>query len=315
MIIQTGCHAILSRCILRHTLMLGILLLASCAQTAWRTGSGLPQTLATANQMMDIEEADRITRFERLARLNGVTPPVIDQLTVPASEVPGATRPIPVIRVVFDERVFFDTGNAAPRPEARRVVDLIAENMRHDVPDLRITILGHTDAVGTTGENLDLSRQRALTVLQILVHDGVDPAQLGTVAIGTAQPVASNATAAGRARNRRVEFLISPSEEANLQVVQRRRINRAFLSVGPGSPISAHASSGTVQFLKPTYSGPADVSETPLAERGIRLASIRAIPLQPATSETEETGSPAGRADLLPPSETTETGSPVAVGR
>ena len=99
--------------------------------------------------MMDIEETDRINRFQRLARLDGIAAPKIDRSIVPAALVPGATRPIPVIRVVFDERVFFDTDNASPRSETAKVLELIAENMRHDVPDLRITVLGHTDAVGS----------------------------------------------------------------------------------------------------------------------------------------------------------------------
>lgn len=279
------------------------LTLAGCVQTHWQSATGPSQTLATADQMMDVEEVDRVRRFERLARLNGVIPPKIEQLDVPATAVPGASRSIPVIRVVFDERVFFDSGSAVPRPDAAAALHLIADNMRHDVPDLRITVLGHTDAVGTDASNYRLSQERALDVLQRLVRDGVVPGQLGTVAIGKAQPVASNVTAGGRARNRRVEFLISPSETANLYVVQSRPVNPSFLRVAESSPTPAHGNgSSNVQFLKPKYGGPADFAEAPPDKRQIDLVTVKQLPLQGGGRAVIETGSPVspvafGRAD------------------
>jgi hypothetical protein len=64
--------------------------------------------------------------------------------------------------------------------------------------------------------------------MQALTWRGVNPNQLSVVAIGKAQPIAPNADPAGRARNRRVEFMISGSEAANLSVVSHRRVNRDF---------------------------------------------------------------------------------------
>lgn len=287
-------------------------MLTGCVQTQWREGSGGPtQTLKTADQTMDLEETDRVSRFERLARMNGIIPPSIDQVVVPASEVPGADRPIPVIRVVFDEADFFDPGSATPRPEAATVLNTIAENMRRDVPDVRVTVLGHTDASGTETRNNGLSERRALQVLQTLVSDGVNPGQLSTVAIGDAQPIAPNSTAAGRARNRRVEFLISPSEQANFRTVSMRAINPAFLALG-GNGRPAVAGPRRVAVYKPAYAGPADVSEAPLANQGGRpvvlAASGPGLIVDNVGSGEGETGSPvmAGTG-----SHTGETGSPV----
>jgi outer membrane protein OmpA-like peptidoglycan-associated protein len=292
-------------------LLPGMLLLAGCVQTSWQSGYGPSQTLATADQMMDIEQADRIRRFQRLARLNGITPPEIDQLVVPAAFVPGATRPIPVIRVVFDERVFFDTNSATPRPEAASVLNVMAENMHHDVPDLRVTVLGHTDAVGTDAANIALSERRALSVLQILVRDGVNPGQLGTVAIGKAQPIAPNSTAAGRARNRRVEFLISASEDANLHVVEIRPINPAWLQLAGNAPVR-RAAPAQVEFLKPKYTGPADFSEAPAEQRTVVLASAKTVQLQGGAPGAGDTGSPVSGAAPAPRRDAVDTGSPVA---
>ena len=78
-----------------------------------------------------------------------IPPPQIEQAVVPASAVPGATRAIPVIRVVFDERTFFAPGSAVPQPGADAILQVIADNMHHDVPDVRVTLLGHADIATT----------------------------------------------------------------------------------------------------------------------------------------------------------------------
>lgn len=253
--------------------------LSGCAQTQWRSGTGPVQTLATADQMMDLEQSDRVARFQRLAQLHGVSPPQIEQAVVPASAVPGATRAIPVIRVVFDERAFFAPGSAVPQPGADAILQVIADNMHHDVPDVRVTLLGHADATGSAATNDALARERALAVFQRLAALGVNPAQLDTVAIGAAQPIAPNDTAAGRARNRRVELLISPSEAANLRVVQTRPVDPAWLRTGSGAPSARPARSA--EILKPSYAGPADFSEAPVqSSRRIVLTQAGQLPLE-----------------------------------
>jgi hypothetical protein len=111
------------------------------------------------------------------------------------------------------------------------------------VPDAKVTILGHTDAIGGDAYNIDLSKRRALAVTQELVRRGVRPEQLSMVAIGKNQPIAPNTTDEGRALNRRVEFMISASQEANRALVQQHRINRAYLPTTahePPPPVAAN---------------------------------------------------------------------------
>jgi outer membrane protein OmpA-like peptidoglycan-associated protein len=184
--------------------------------------------MSSQAQTIELENSDRIKRFERLSAVAGAKPPRIDQLQAPPGSVPGVPQAVPVVRVLFDERAFFSSGSDVPLPQANAMFDLIAENMKRDVPDAALTLLGHTDAVGGDAFNLDLSRRRAAAVMRALTERGVNPNQLSVVAIGKAQPIASNADAAGRARNRRVEFMISGSEAANLAVVSHRRVNRDF---------------------------------------------------------------------------------------
>ena len=265
---------------------------------------------------MDLELTDRVHRLDRLSRLQGVSPPSIEQVVVPPEQAGGATRPIPVIRVTFAERDFFQPGNAAPQPAVAQVLQVMVENMRRDVPDVRLTVLGHTDATGSERQNAALSQARATTVMQIMAASGANLGQLSAVAIGSAQPVAPNASASGRARNRRVEFLISPSEQANLAVVSRRPVNPAWLALGDGPARLAHTE---VAVLLPRFTGPADFSEAPraapptgtvtLAANG-PLLNVGDYPSGSPVSGT--TPPPAGTGRAASPA-AADTGSPVGV--
>jgi len=104
--------------------------------------------------------------------------------------------------------VLFDTGSATLKPGAReklaRVAGILASH-----PDLKIEIEGHTDSVGGADYNQRLSERRAESVRTYLVQQKIPPASVGAEGLGEGQPVASNATAAGRQQNRRVELVVS----------------------------------------------------------------------------------------------------------
>ncbi len=69
-------------------------------------------------------------------------------------------------------------------------------------------IEGHTDSVGNDTANLKLSQKRADSVMAQLIKLGIDPGRLEAVGFGETKPIASNATKAGKAENRRTEFNI-----------------------------------------------------------------------------------------------------------
>jgi outer membrane protein OmpA-like peptidoglycan-associated protein len=97
----------------------------------------------------------------------------------------------------------FQVGKANLSPQGKAAVDQIAGVLRNN-PDRNVTLNGYTDSTGSLKFNQKLSVERAQAVQNQLVADGVDPQRLTIQGHGPDNPVASNATASGRARNRRV---------------------------------------------------------------------------------------------------------------
>ena len=102
--------------------------------------------------------------------------------------------------------VLFETGKANLLPTSERNMDKLATYFKTH-PEQRAIIEGYTDSVGSASYNQGLSERRARAVMSALVALGVPPDRLTTHAYGEDQPVATNATATGRAQNRRVEVL------------------------------------------------------------------------------------------------------------
>ena len=107
--------------------------------------------------------------------------------------------------------ISFDLNSYAIKPELRNVLDAFANSLRED-PQTRLLIVGHTDSSGSPAINNPLSVERAQSVRDYLVARGVAVTRVETAGRGENEPVADNATDAGRAQNRRVEiFLREPA--------------------------------------------------------------------------------------------------------
>jgi len=117
-------------------------------------------------------------------------------------------QPISVGETVVLRNIFFDTGKFELRPESvvelQKLVELLQRNLR-----IRIEISGHTDNVGAFEYNLELSRNRARSVLQFLVAAGVAHDRLSFEGYADTLPIDTNLTEQGRANNRRTEFRIT----------------------------------------------------------------------------------------------------------
>jgi OOP family OmpA-OmpF porin len=127
---------------------------------------------------------------------------------VPVAQAPKAPAPTPVAsKVVFNADTFFDFDKSTLKPEGRQVLDQVATQTKSINLETVIAV-GHTDSVGTEAYNQKLSERRAAAVKTYLVSKGVPADRIYTEGKGESQPIASNKTAAGRAKNRRVEIEI-----------------------------------------------------------------------------------------------------------
>ncbi|MDN7908571.1 OmpA family protein [Burkholderia diffusa] len=124
-----------------------------------------------------------------------------------ASAVEPAPAPVPaaVEHVNLAGDALFATGLATLTPAARATLDKLLSE-REDRTYTQVTVTGHTDSVGRDAANLALSKRRAETVASYLKAHGLKAQSVSVTGRGSADPVASNATAEGRASNRRVEI-------------------------------------------------------------------------------------------------------------
>lgn len=116
--------------------------------------------------------------------------------------------------IILSDTILFDSGKAEIKTSAYSVLDKIAALIKKEVPDKDIGVAGHTDNVPIKlsgwKSNWELSTARATNVLHYLVKKGVSPERLSATGYGEHRPIDTNATAAGRAKNRRVEIMILP---------------------------------------------------------------------------------------------------------
>lgn len=103
--------------------------------------------------------------------------------------------------------VLFEVDSVRLRPGAARRLDALAGYLAAE-RGVQVRIDGHTDSTASDAYNLQLSRARAQSVAEALAAAGVEPRRLRVEGFGERQPVADNATAQGRQRNRRVEITL-----------------------------------------------------------------------------------------------------------
>lgn len=170
------------------------------------------QAAAAAAAMQDVEgalstiegaqEAKREAAREREAALARKEAELIAGGPLPASKMDARGE---VFVLAGDA---FGSGSATLTASAARTVGGIAAYLSA-LPAARVRVEGHTDSQGQPAANQALSERRAAAVREALVAGGVDPARIAIAGLGAGQPVADNATPAGRMSNRRVELIIS----------------------------------------------------------------------------------------------------------
>jgi OOP family OmpA-OmpF porin len=130
----------------------------------------------------------------------------------PVAEAPPAPAPPPqpvYEKVTISATALFDFNKATLKPEGKAAIHDLDETIKaKGAQVVDINVIGHTDSVGPEEYNQQLSVRRATSVKDFMVSEGIDPGIIDVSGQGESNPVADNATAAGRAQNRRVEIHI-----------------------------------------------------------------------------------------------------------
>jgi len=122
----------------------------------------------------------------------------------------------------FPAELTFEFNRSDISPGFRPTLAQVSAVLR-DYPQTTVDVFGHTDSVGSDQYNYELSQRRADTVAGIFAENGIQRARLYTRAFGEANPVDTNETDSGRARNRRVEVFISALCQPGTQGCPARR--------------------------------------------------------------------------------------------
>jgi OmpA-OmpF porin, OOP family len=134
------------------------------------------------------------------------------EATVQIALVPKSKTPLVVVqktRLVLRGTVLFNTGTAQLDARSGPLMTEIADVLLRTPAISKIEVQGHTDNVGAADFNLTLSQQRAEAVRDWLIRSGVAPERLEAKGYGHNKPIAPNVTPAGKAKNRRVAFIIT----------------------------------------------------------------------------------------------------------
>jgi chemotaxis protein MotB len=116
------------------------------------------------------------------------------------------------ITVTLPDAILFDPGKATLKNATSKELDHIYSVLKAKYPGRHIEVAGHTDSdpikKSKWTDNLELSSQRAMSVARYLINKGVAENRIGATGYGSARPLATNSTASGKQKNRRVEIVV-----------------------------------------------------------------------------------------------------------
>ena len=116
-----------------------------------------------------------------------------------------APAPEPVVIASISSDVAFDLNKADLKPSFHARLDQIINTLKES-PETKFEVIGHADNTGEADYNQGLSERRAASVADYLIKGGISPSRFTTSGRGEMDPVASNKTREGRAKNRRVDL-------------------------------------------------------------------------------------------------------------
>lgn len=128
---------------------------------------------------------------------------------------PLAKETMDIIKKI-SENTYFETNKAELKKSCIPSLDSLATILKQN-PEVAIRIEGHTDNVGSSENNLKLSKERAASVRAFLISKGIDPGRITSEGFGDTRPLMSNDTEEGKSKNRRVEVHTSIKEKVEVE--------------------------------------------------------------------------------------------------
>ena len=186
-----------------------IAFLASCATPGEKTGIGAGAGAAGGAIIGAVAGGTKGAAIGAVAGgvLGGSVGNYLDKQANQLKKVADTKRTTDGILVKLKNDLLFDTGSATLKPEAIQQLTELGGILAKYKED-RVKVVGYTDSVGSAQFNEELSQRRAQSVKAILAGQGVNETQVSATGFGKQSPVATNASAEGRAQNRRVELHI-----------------------------------------------------------------------------------------------------------
>ncbi|MEM7470663.1 MAG: OmpA family protein [Pseudomonadota bacterium] len=170
---------------------------------AQRLGGAVPEYLSLL-----ISRSDVVGYVQMLKIGGGAATTAIGVTAAPVSELPPLILRLEMQGSAILQDVQFETGSSQLDGAQYDTLAVLANYLIAN-PNRRIALVGHTDADGSLEANIALSRQRAQSARDWLLGLGVEGAQIEAEGVGYLAPVASNLTADGRTKNRRVEAILT----------------------------------------------------------------------------------------------------------
>lgn len=194
----------------------------------------------------------RVDRLQALAQQQGIEAQVS---VIKAVDETGTSKRTVGVEAQFQANEMFESNSAVLTSDGYRQMSIMAQEFarsRDNQTGKKVLVVGHSDASGGAELNQKLSEKRAHALGQILAAQGIPKADIYFQGAGSARPVADNATAEGRAKNRRVEFVEVENEALLVQRVAAERNNTKYLAHGTSTKKAAAPMQKAGTASKPT---------------------------------------------------------------
>jgi chemotaxis protein MotB len=235
--------------------------LAELRQSAERDRSlvaSLKENLSASQEQINRLQKERDAVTQRQQSLEQEMRAALQSKDITISELQGK------LTVSILDRILFDSGEAVLRPEGEQVLMQIARVLSQ-YPNRQIHVIGHTDNVPIKAvarnrfpSNWELSTLRATAAVRFLCEKaGVSPQRLGAVGYGEYHPIADNATAEGRAKNRRIALVVL-SEELVGSDAPRNLAANPSPALATNSPVPAPPASTNLEVQSTNLDNPAE---------------------------------------------------------